>query len=260
MPIERHHPSPSGYFENLLKTAAPLPDAVATIRREDSPLNRGMCGRIVEVQKNQYIFSQGEVVNVAFYLEEGTVKLTVLSEGGREATIAMLSAGSFIGEECVMKVRPRHMTSAVAHTACTLIRIERAEMIRALHEESVFFAEFVGFLLARNAEMQGSLLDQIFNCSEKRLARALLQMAHLGPGGPGETVVPKVGQEVLAKMVGTTRSRVSHFMNRFRRLGYIEYSGTLSGGLCIRESLRTVVLGNRGFSGKAEGLRRDWAA
>jgi CRP/FNR family cyclic AMP-dependent transcriptional regulator len=260
MQIARHHRLSSSGFEDPMNAAGPWPRAAANTRLADFPLSRGIRRRIVTAQKGEYIFSQGEDANAAFYLQEGEVKMTVLSRGGREATIGLLSANDFIGEECVMEIQPRRMASAVAFTSCTLVRIERAEMIRALHEGAIFAAVFVSFLLAQTARMQDSLLDQIFNCSEKRLARVLLQMARSGEGGPREAIVPKVSQEMLAKMVGTTRSRVSYFMNRFRRLGYIDYNGSLSGGLRIRGSLRNVVLSSRGFSTKPGLFGRDQAA
>jgi CRP-like cAMP-binding protein len=162
----------------------------------------------------------------------------VISKRGKEATIALLGSGSFLGEECIAVIQPQRMATATALTASTILRIERKEMVRVLHEEKLFSEVFVSHLLARNTRIQEDLVDQLFNSSEKRLARALLLLAQFGKDGAPETVIPKIGQETLAEMIGTTRSRVSFFMNRFRKLGFIEYNGKLS----VHSSLLNVIL------------------
>jgi CRP-like cAMP-binding protein len=162
----------------------------------------------------------------------------VVSKRGKEATIALLGPGDFVGEECIALIQPQRLTTAVALTPCTVLRIKRKEMMRVLGEEKGFSELFVSYLLARNVRIQEDLVDQLFNSSEKRLARTLLLLARFGKEGAPEPVIPKISQETLAEMVGTTRSRVSFFMNRFRKLGFIEYNGTLS----IHSSLLNVVL------------------
>ena len=199
----------------------------------------GMGRTIVDLKRNQTVFSQGDSANAVFYIQKGRIKLTVISKRGKEATIALLSAGSFLGEECIAAIQPQRMATATAIAPATLLRIERKEMVRVLHEEQLFSEVFVSYLLARNTRIQEDLVDQLFNSSEKRLARALLLLAQFGKdGGAPETVIPKISQEVLAEMIGTTRSRVSFFMNRFRKLGFIEYNGTLS----VHSSLLNVIL------------------
>ncbi|PYY13435.1 MAG: Crp/Fnr family transcriptional regulator [Acidobacteria bacterium] len=198
----------------------------------------GIGREIVEVPKNKKIFSQGEVGEAVFYIQKGRAKLSVLSREGKEATISLFGPGDFVGEDCIAGVRSTRMASATAMTACTVLRIERKEMMRVIHEEHFFSDIFVVYLLARNTRIQADLVDQLFNSSEKRLARALLLLANFGKEGKPETVIPKVSQEILAEMIGTTRSRVSFFMNRFRKLGFIEYNGTLQ----IHSSLLNVVL------------------
>jgi CRP/FNR family cyclic AMP-dependent transcriptional regulator len=173
-----------------------------------------------------------------FYIQKGRVKLTVFSKRGKEATIALLGAGNFLGEECIAAIQPRRMATATTMTPATILRIERKEMVRVLHEEKLFSEVFVSYLLARNARIQEDLVDHLFNSSEKRLARALLLLAQFGKDGAPETVIPKMSQETLAEMIGTTRSRVSFFMNRFRKLGFIEYNGKLS----VHSSLLNVIL------------------
>ena len=162
----------------------------------------------------------------------------MVSREGKEATISLFGPGDFVGEDCIAGVRSTRMASATAMTACTVLRIERKEMMRVIHEEHFFSDIFVVYLLARNTRIQADLVDQLFNSSEKRLARALLLLANFGKEGKPETVIPKISQEILAEMIGTTRSRVSFFMNRFRKLGFIEYNGTLR----IHSSLLNVVL------------------
>ena len=187
----------------------------------------GVGRRVVQLQPKQVFFSQGSAADSIFYLRTGRAKLTVVSDDGREATIALLSAGEFIGEESLASVGGTHLATACAITACTALKIERGEVIRVMHEEHSFSEMFLKFLLTKSMRAQADLVDQLFNSSEKRLARILLLMAEFGePGGP-EPLIPRITQETLAEMVGTTRSRVSFFMNRFRKLGLIEYNGRI---------------------------------
>jgi CRP/FNR family cyclic AMP-dependent transcriptional regulator len=193
---------------------------------------------ILDLKKGQNVFSQGDAATAVFYVQTGKIKLSVISKRGKEATIALLGAGNFLGEECIAAMQLQRVATATALTPSTLLRIERAEMVRVLHQEQLFSEIFVSYLLARNARVQEDLVDQLFNSSEKRLARALLLLAQFGKEGKPETVIPKISQETLADMIGTTRSRVSFFMNRFRKLGFIEYNGQLS----IHSSLLNVIL------------------
>jgi CRP-like cAMP-binding protein len=227
--------------EKLLK-GTPLPPAEAALIPWPLLARKDLGRTIFNRQAQQSIFSQGDPANAVFYIQKGKVKLTVFSKSGKQANIALLHAGDFVGEECVMAIQPQHMATAVAITPCTLLRIERGEMLRALHEEKAFCDVFVDFLLARNVRIQEDLVDQLFNCSEKRLARALLLLARSGKDGAPETVIPKVDQETLAEMVGTTRSRVSFFMNRFRKLGFIDYGTGHTGVLRVHDALMNVVL------------------
>lgn len=198
----------------------------------------GIGRSIVEVPKKKTIFAQGDDSDAAFYIQAGKVKLCVVSGSGKEATVALLGPGDFVGEECVAGVRSRRLASAIAMSDCTVLRIERKEMMRAVHEEQALSDVFVAYLLARNSRIQEDLVDQLFNSSEKRLARALLMLANFGKEGEPDAVIPKISQEMLAEMIGATRSRVSYFMNRFRELGFIEYNGTMR----IHSSLLNVVL------------------
>ena len=193
------------------------------------------------VDKRQGIFSQGDNADAVFYIQSGKVKLTVVSKTGREATIGMLSEGNFFGEGALAGQSQR-MGSASAMTDCELLRIDKKAMMEALHREHTFSDMFVAYLLARNIRYEEDLVDQLFNSSEKRLARVLLLLARFGKEGVPETVVPKISQETLAEMVGTTRSRVSFFMNRFRKMGFIHYAGGIEGGLQVHSSLLNVVL------------------
>jgi CRP/FNR family cyclic AMP-dependent transcriptional regulator len=197
--------------------------------------------RNVAVGKKKGIFAQGDAANAVFYIQTGKVKLTVVSKTGREATIGLLSQGNFFGEGALAGQAVR-MGSAAAMTDCELLRIDKAAMMEALHREHAFSDMFVAYLLARNIRYEEDLVDQLFNSSEKRLARVLLLLAHFGKEGVPETVVPKISQETLADMVGTTRSRVSFFMNRFRRLGFIHYADGIEGGLQVHSSLLNIVL------------------
>jgi CRP/FNR family cyclic AMP-dependent transcriptional regulator len=195
----------------------------------------------VSVARKRVVFSQGDVADAVFYIKKGKVRLTVVSKTGKEATIAIMSEANFFGEGALAG-QPLRMGSAVAMTDCELLRIEKKAMMEALHREHAFSDVFVAYLLARNIRYEEDLVDQLFNSSEKRLARVLLMLAHFGKEGVPETVVPKISQETLAEMIGTTRSRVSFFMNRFRRLGFIHYAGGIEGGLQVHSSLLNVVL------------------
>ena len=193
------------------------------------------------VSKKQVIFAQGDAADAVFYIQKGRVKLTVVSKIGREATIGILGEENFFGEGALAGQALR-MGSAAAMTDCEVLRIEKKAMMAALHREHAFSDMFVGYLLARNIRYEEDLVDQLFNSSEKRLARVLLLLAHFGKEGVPEAVVRKISQETLAEMVGTTRSRVSFFMNRFKKLGFIHYAGGLDGGLQVHSSLLNVVL------------------
>ena len=197
----------------------------------------GDARKMLAVPKKQTIFTQGDEADAVFYVQKGKVKLTVVSKTGKEATIGILSEGNFFGEGSLAGQALR-MGSAAAMTDCQLLRIEKKAMMAALHREHAFSDMFVAYLLARNIRYEEDLVDQLFNSSEKRLARVLLMLAHFGKEGVPETVVPGISQETLAEMVGTTRSRVSFFMNRFRKLGFIHYNG----GLQVHSSLLNVVL------------------
>jgi CRP/FNR family cyclic AMP-dependent transcriptional regulator len=202
-------------------------------------LEKAGVGRtLVDLRKNQVLFSQGDAADSVFYIKKGTIKLTVVSERGKEATVALLESRNFVGESCLSAAERVRMVTATALSRSSLMRIERQEMIRVLHEEHAFADVFVSFLLARNIRIQADLVDQLFNSSEKRLARILLLLAHFGKEDKPENVIPKISQEVLAEMIGTTRSRVNFFMNRFRKLGFIKYNG----GLEVHSSLLNVIL------------------
>ena len=183
------------------------------------------------------IFTQGDPADAVFYLRTGKIRLTVVSKTGKEATIGILSDGSFFGEGSLAG-RSLRMGTATAMTDCAVLRIEKKAMMQALHREHTFSDLFVAYLLERNIRYEEDLVDQLFNSSEKRLARILLLLAHFGKEGVPEPVVPKISQETLAEMIGTTRSRVSFFMNRFRKMGFIHYNG----GLQVHSSLLNVVL------------------
>jgi CRP/FNR family transcriptional regulator, cyclic AMP receptor protein len=196
-------------------------------------------GRTLPVfAKRQIIFAQGDAANAVFYIREGKVRLTVVSKAGKEATLGILGEGEFFGE-CSLAGQASRLGSATAMTDCTLMRIEKKAMIIVLHREHTFSDLFVEHLLVRNTRYQEDLVDQLFNSSEKRLARLLLVLAHFGKEGARESVIPKVSQETLAEMVGTTRARVSFFMNRFRKLGFVDYGG---GGMQVHSSLLNIVL------------------
>jgi CRP/FNR family transcriptional regulator, cyclic AMP receptor protein len=194
--------------------------------------------KILSLEKKQIIFTQGDAADAIFYLQKGKIKLTVVSKSGKEATIGILTDDAFFGEGALAGQNLR-MGSATTVTECTILRIEKKAMMQVLHREHALSDMFVAYLLARNIRYEEDLVDQLFNSSEKRLARMLLLLAHFGKEGSPETVIPKISQETLAEMVGTTRSRVSFFMNRFRKLGFVHYNG---GGLQIHSSLLNIVL------------------
>jgi CRP/FNR family transcriptional regulator, cyclic AMP receptor protein len=198
----------------------------------------GLGRRIVQFKPHEAFFSQGSEADSIFYLLKGRAKLTVVSAAGKEATITLLSVGDFVGEESIAGALGRRLATATASIACTALKIERTEMIRVMHEEHAFSDLFLKFLLARSMRTQADLVDQLFNSSEKRLARILLLMAEFGMPGEPESLIPKITQETLAEMIGTTRSRVSFFMNRFRKLGFIEYNGRIK----VHKSLLNVIL------------------
>jgi CRP/FNR family transcriptional regulator, cyclic AMP receptor protein len=195
--------------------------------------------RVVDFSKKQTVFAQGDAADAVFFIQEGKVGLKVVSESGKEATLGILSEGQFFGEGSLAGQAVR-MSSATAMTDCELLQIDKKAMMLALHREHTFSDLFVAYLLARNIRYEEDLVDQLFNSSEKRLARALLLLAHFGKEGVPETVIAKISQETLAEMIGTTRSRVSFFMNRFRKLGFIDYDAGSS--LQVHSSLLNVVL------------------
>jgi CRP/FNR family cyclic AMP-dependent transcriptional regulator len=198
----------------------------------------GLGRRIVQFKPKQTFFLQGNPADSVFYLQKGRAQLTVVSRNGKEATISLLSAGDFVGEESIAGAVGLRLTTATAITTCSALKIERVEMIRVIHEERAFSDLFLKFLLTRSMRTQADLVDQLFNSSEKRLARILLLLAEFGKPGEPESLIPEITQETLAEMIGTTRSRVSFFMNRFRKLGFIEYNGRIR----VHKSLLNVVL------------------
>ena len=198
----------------------------------------GLGRRIVQLAPKEAFFSQGDPADSVFYLQTGRAKVSVVSTAGKEATIMLVASGDFVGEAALAAVTGLRLSTATAVTACTALRISRTEMIRAMHEEHSLSDLFLKAMLERSMRIQADLVDQLFNSSEKRLARILLLMAELGIPGEPEQYIPKISQETLAEMVGTTRSRVSFFMNRFRKLGFIEYSGRIK----VHRSLLNAVL------------------
>ena len=200
-----------------------------------STIDRGRT--IAAFPRKQTIFDQGDVSDAVFYIQTGKVKLTVLAKNGKEATIGILNDGDFFGEGCLVG-QPIRMCSATAVVDCSLMRIDKKSMMEVIHREHAFSEMFVAYLLTRNIRYEEDLVDQLFNSSEKRLARILLLLAHFGKDGTPEVAIPKISQETLAEMVGTTRSRVNFFMNRFRKLGFVRYNGELE----VHSSLLNVVL------------------
>ena len=198
----------------------------------------GLGRKVVELGPKDAFFSQGDPADAVFYLQMGRAKLTVVSETGKEATISLLSAGDFVGEESLAAIPGLRLATASAVNTCTALKITREEMGRVLNDEPVFADFFLKFMLARSMRTQADLVDQLFNSSEKRLARVLLLMAEFGKPGEHNTCIPPVSQETLAEMIGTTRPRVSFFMNRFRKLGFIEYNGRIK----VNKSLLNVVV------------------
>jgi CRP/FNR family cyclic AMP-dependent transcriptional regulator len=209
----------------------------------------GLGRHIVKFKAKGVFFSQGNPAEHVFYLQTGRAKLTVVSGAGKEATISMLGPRDFVGEESVAAVVGLHMATAIAITACTALKIQRTEMLRVMHEEHAFSDMFLSFLVSRSMRIQADLVDQLFNSSERRLARILLLMAEFGQPGEPEKLIPRISQETLADMIGTTRSRVSFFMNRFRKLGFIEYNGRIH----VNKSLLNVILHDQLFEHNAVG-------
>lgn len=210
----------------------------------DTFLNKADKGKtILSLPKKQILFSQGDTTDAVFYIQAGKVKVTVLSEHGKEAVIAILEQGAFVGESCLVGQTIRTATATTLEDS-RILRIEKAVMLRLLQEHPRFAEAFMSYLLLHSIRVQEDLVDQLFNSSEKRLARALLLLAHFGKESKPETVIAKISQETLAEMVGTTRSRVSFFMNKFRKLGFIDYKGgsRRNGALHVHCSLLNVVL------------------
>jgi CRP-like cAMP-binding protein len=192
---------------------------------------------VLKHKKKEVIFAQGDKADSVFYIKGGKIKLTVVSPQGKEAVVAILGENEFMGEGCLIG-QPKRLATAVAMTDCVTMRVDKSEIQRVLADEPTFSKMFVSHILARNARVEEDLVDQLFNSTEKRLARALLLMANFGKEGRPEPIIAKINQETLAEMIGTTRSRVSHFMNKFRKLGFIEYNGHLE----VHSSLLSVVL------------------
>ena len=198
----------------------------------------GLGKTIVRFRRGAKVFSQGDSGSSIFYIQQGKLRLTVVSEVGKQVTLAILNAGDFVGQECLPTEHKLHIASATALTECVMLRIGRKEMIRVLHDEQIMSDFFVAYLLERTSRIQDDLIDQLFNSTEKRLARALLNMANFGKLSEPETNIPKISQEALASIIGCTRSRVNLFMNRFRKAGYIEYNGNIK----VHRSLLNVLL------------------
>ena len=192
---------------------------------------------ISKLRKNQIVFSQGDLADSVFYIRDGKVKVTVVSEQGKEAIVAVLGPDEFLGEGCLTG-QLRRVATAKALTECEIMRLDKTVIVRVLHDEPAFSEMFISHLLLRTLRVEADLVDQLFNSSEKRLARALLLLANFGKEGKPETVIAKISQETLAEMIGTTRSRVSKFMNKFRKMGFIKYNGSLE----VHSSLLSVVL------------------
>ena len=200
--------------------------------------NAGLGRAVIELKAKQTFFCQGDPADSVFYLQKGRARITVVSQNGKQATITLLSPSDFVGEESLAAILGLRLGTATAVSACTALKIDRSEMIRVMHSEPDFADIFLKFLLARSMRTQADLIDQLFNSSEKRLARILLIMAEFGKAGGPETFIPPVTQETLADMIGTTRSQVSFFMNRFCKLGFISYDGRIQ----VHKSLLNVVL------------------
>lgn len=195
-------------------------------------------GRIISTHpKKQIIFAQGDVADAVIYIKKGKVKVTVVSKQGKEAVVAILGADEFLGEGCLIG-QPKRLATATAMTDCVTMRVDKVDILQVLQDEPTFSKMFISHILARNARVEEDLVDQLFNSTEKRLARVLLLLANFGKEGRPEPIVAKISQETLAEMIGTTRSRVSHFMNKFRKMGFIDYNGHLE----VHSSLLSVVL------------------
>ena len=218
--------------KRLKKTAVTVFDPQLFLARA------GLGKKILRLTKGDVAYVQGDPADSIYYVQKGQVRVTVTSAKGKEATISLVGPGEFLGENSLISPHPIRLATARAMTECALLKISKPEMLRVLHDEPALSDMFVCFLLARNARIQADLIDQLFNSSEKRLARILLLLAQFGKESKPETVVPKISQEVLAEMIGTTRSRVSFFMNRFRKLGFIEYDGEIR----VHNSLLNVFL------------------
>jgi len=216
----------------LTLTAPPVFDSAAFLA------SAGLGRKVVQLKPKEFFFAQGDPADSVFYLQKGRAKVTVVSRTGKEATIALLTPHGFVGEEAIGAIPGLRLASAIAITACTALKITREEMIRVIHEEHEFSDLFLKFLLERSMRIQADLVDQLFNDSERRLARILLLLAGFGRQGDSDALIPKISQETLAEMIGTTRSRVSFFMNRFRQLGFIEYNGRIR----VHKSLMNVIL------------------
>jgi CRP/FNR family cyclic AMP-dependent transcriptional regulator len=221
-----------------------MPPKSSQARSESPPLDvqaflksSGISARVVRITRTKVVFAQGTPANTVFYIQDGGVKLSVLSKGGKEAVVAMLGPGDFFGEGCLAGQAVR-MGTATAVMATSLLRIAKSDMIRMLHDHPTFSDRFIAHMLTRNIRIEEDLVDQLFNSSEKRLARTLLLLAQYGKVGVTQHELPKLSQETLAEMIGTTRSRVNFFMNKFRKLGFIEYNG----GLKVKSSLLSIVL------------------
>lgn len=216
----------------------PRPAAKRSFDVESYLGTAGVARKIVPFPKNQKLFAQGDSCDTVIYVQEGSVKLSVVNETGKEAVIALLGKGNFLGEGCISAGSPVRLATATAIDPTTALVIEKKEMIRVLHEEKEFAGCFISYMLKRNVKIEADLTDQLFNSSEKRLARALLLLARYGKEGQPDTIIAKISQETLAELVGSTRSRVNFFMNKFRKLGFIHYNG----GLQVHSSLLNVVL------------------
>ena len=230
-----------------IRTASRLGSELAVLVRKNVPphfdpakflASAGLGRKILDLRSKQPLFTQGDAADAVFYIQSGQVRLSIVSQNAKEATIALLGPGDFVGEDCIATAHPVRMATASAMMDSIVLKIHRDEMMRVLHGEHQFSDVFVAFLLARNARIQDDLVDQLFNSSEKRLARILLLLAQFGKPGKPETVIPKLSHQMLAQMIGTTRSRVTFFMNRFRKLGFIEYNGTMQ----INNSLLNIIL------------------
>ena len=208
----------------------------------------GVGKTILQFRKNQHVFEQGDAADTVFYIQRGKVKLTVVSEQGKEAVVAILEPGQFFGEGC-MNGHPLRIATTTAMEDCVITSITKAAMMAAIHDEPKFSELFMAYLLTRNSRIEEDLIDQLFNSSERRLARTLLLLANFGKAGSPQPISPNISQETLAEMIGTTRSRVSHFMNKFRKLGFIDYNGHIE----VHNSLLSAVLHEKPLV-----KERDW--